>query len=52
MFGSIGEPFGQKEDLINRIKKILNEYSSKISIFKGNFMKIKTISASSLQLLG
>jgi hypothetical protein len=51
MFDSIGEPFGQKEDLINRIKKILNEYSSKISIFKGNFMKIKIISASFLQLL-
>jgi hypothetical protein len=35
VFDSIGKPFGQKENLVNRIKKILKEYSSKISIFKG-----------------
>ncbi len=32
---SIGRPFGQRESLINRIRKILKEYSAKASIFQG-----------------
>lgn len=40
-FAKIGEPFGQKEKLTERINDILKRYSSQFCIFKVNFENFK-----------
>jgi hypothetical protein len=36
---ALGKLFGQKEDLVDRIRTILVGYSSKSSIFKGKILE-------------